>query len=73
MQTHCISATKNAEKVIENENKRRQEQKSKFDTSPEEYMAHKFSSVDSVMAVMDAEECLKKCQKGKDVIAKTLE
>jgi hypothetical protein len=36
-------------------------------------MTHKFSSVESVIAVMDAESCLKTCQKGRDVIAKTLE
>jgi hypothetical protein len=59
--------------VIESENKRRQAQKSKYDTNPEAYMQHKFSSVDSVIAVMEAEECLKKCQRGKDIIAKTLE
>lgn len=73
MEQHCVQATKNAEKVIEAENKKRQSQKSKYVTSPEEYMNHKYSSVDSVLAVMDAEECLRKCQKGKDVIAKTLE
>ena len=36
-------------------------------------MDQKFSSVESVLAVMDAEECLKKCQRGRDLIAKTLE
>ena len=36
-------------------------------------MSHKYSSVESVVAVIDAEECLKKCQRGRDVIAKTLE
>ena len=73
MEMKCISATKNAEKVIEEENKRRQGQKSKFVTTPEEFMQHKYSSVESVMAVMEAEECMRQCQKGKDIMAKTLE
>ncbi len=73
METRCIEVTKNAEKAIEGENKKRQSQKSKFILDPTEYMNLKFSTVDSVTAVMDAEECLKKCQRGRDVIAKTLE
>ena len=36
-------------------------------------MEAKYSSVDSVIAVMDAEECLKKCQRGRDIMAKSLE
>jgi hypothetical protein len=36
-------------------------------------MEAKYSSVESVIAVMDAEECLKKCQRGRDVMAKSLE
>lgn len=73
MASKCLSHTKNAEKIIEAENKKRQEQKSKYSTKPEEYLEHKFSSVESVIAVMDAEQCLKQCQRGRDVIAKTLE
>ncbi len=73
METQCVGVTKNAEKVIEAENKRRQAQKSKYILDPTEYMNLKFSSVESVTAVMDAEQCLKKCQRGRDVIAKTLE
>ena len=58
MAQKCITATKNAERVIEAENKKRQEQKTKFVTSPDEFMQHKYSSVESVMAVMEAEECM---------------
>ena len=61
MEQKCISATKNAERIIEMENKRRQDQKSKYVTSPDEFMQHKYSSVESVMAVMDAEECMRQC------------
>lgn len=73
METRCVDATKNAQKVIENENKRRQAQKTKFILDPTEYLNLKYSSVESVSAVMEAEDCLKKCQHGRDVIAKTLE
>ena len=73
MEQNCISATKNAEQVIEAENKKRQSQKSKYVLDFSEYAAHKYSSVDSVTSVMEAEECLKKCQRGRDVIAKVLE
>jgi hypothetical protein len=73
MESFCLSQTKRAEEVIAHENKRRQEQKSKFVSSPMEYMEGKFSSVESVIAVMEAEECLKGCQRGRDVLAKTLE
>jgi len=47
--------------------------KQKYVLTPEEYMAGKYSSVESVHAVMEAEECLRKCQRGRDIIAKTLE
>ena len=73
MEQNCIAATKNAEKVIEAENKKRQQQKSKYVTDLSDYIEHKYSSVDSVTSVMEAEECLKKCQRGRDVIAKVLE
>lgn len=73
MEQNCIAATKNAEKVIEAENKKRQQQKSKYVTDLSDYIDHKYSSVDSVTSVMEAEECLKKCQRGRDVIAKVLE
>lgn len=73
MEQHCLPHTKRAEEVIQSENKKRQAQKANFASSVDEYMNHKFSSVESVIAVMDAEECLKSCQKGRDVIAKTLE
>ncbi len=73
MEKSCLSATKNAEKVIEAENKKRQSQKSKYVLDSTEYLEHKYSSVDSVTSVMEAEECLKKCQRGRDVIAKVLE
>ena len=73
MEQNCISATKNAERIIEQENKKRQEQKAKFVTTPDEFMQSKYSSVDSVVAVMDAEECMRKCQKGKDIMARVLE
>jgi hypothetical protein len=73
MEQKCLGVTKQAEKVIEAENKKRQAQKSKFVTEPSEYMEHKYSNVDSVTAVMEAEECLKNCQRGRDVIAKVLE
>lgn len=68
-----MGQTKRAEEVIQSENKKRQEHKGQYATSVEDYMNHKFSSVESVIAVMDAEACLKECQKGRDVIAKTLE
>ena len=48
MEHNCIAATKNAEKVIEAENKKRQSQKSKFVTDLPEYIDLKYSSVDSV-------------------------
>ena len=73
MEKSCLSATKYAEKVIEAENKKRQSQKSKYVLDSTEYLEHKYSSVDSVTSVMEAEECLKKCQRGRDVIAKVLE
>ena len=59
MELKCLALTKNAEHVIEAENKKRQEQKKKYVTTPDEFMQHKYSSVESVMAVMDAEECMK--------------
>ena len=59
--------------MIESENKRRQATKAIYTTSADEYMTTKYSSVDSVMAVIDAELCLKSCQRSKDVLAKTLE
>ena len=61
MESKCIPATKNAERVIEDENKKRQGQKSKFVTTPEEFIQYKYSSVESVMAVMEAEECMRQC------------
>jgi len=61
MELKCISATKNAERVIEDENKKRQGQKSKFVTTPDEFIQYKYSSVESVMAVMEAEECMRQC------------
>ena len=73
MEKNCLDATKRAERAIEGENKKRQAQKSKFILDPTEYMSMKYSSVESVTTVMEAEECLKKCQRGRDVIAKTLE
>ena len=73
MEQKCVAATKNAEHVIEAENKKRQEQKQKYVTTPDEFIQYKYSSVESVMAVMDAEECMRKCQKGKDIMARTLE
>lgn len=73
MQSRCLPLTRNAEQVIEGENKRRQQFKGSFTTSAEEYMANKYSSVDSIATVMQAEECLKGCQKGRDVVAKVLE
>ena len=36
-------------------------------------MEHKYSSLDSILAVIDAEECLHNCQKAKDVVQKSLE
>ena len=47
--------------------------KQKFVLTPEEYLAGKYSPVESVHSVMEAEECLRKCQRGRDIIAKTLE
>ena len=59
--------------MIELENKKRQSQKAKYSVQPEEYMEHKYSSVDSVIKVIEAEECLRNCQRGRDIMAKTLE
>ena len=59
MEMKCITATKQAERVIEDENKRRQGQKSKFVNTPDEFIKYKYSSVESVMAVMEAEECMR--------------
>ncbi len=73
METQCLPVTKHAEKVIEGENKRRRQQKQRYILDADEYIASKYSSVESVQAVMDAEECLHKCQHGKDIMAKTLE
>lgn len=73
MESQCAQPTQHAEKVIEAENKRRMEFKKKYVLLPEEFLAGKYSSVESVAAVMDAEECLKRCQRGRDLIAKTLE
>ena len=61
MTNKCTAVTKAAESVIEMENKKRQSQKSKYSVQPEEYMEHKYSSVDSVIKVMEAEECLRNC------------
>ena len=73
MHSRCVQATKNAEKIIEEENTRRKQQKTKYTKSPEDYMSQKYSSVDSVLAVVDAEECLKECQRGTEVMKKVLE
>ena len=73
METQCLPVTKHAEKVIEAENKRRQSQKQRYVLDADSYIMTKYSSVESVQAVMDAEECLHKCQRGKDIMAKTLE
>lgn len=73
MQSQCLPATKHAEEVIEAENNKRKSQKSKYDTTPEQYFQHKYSTVESVLAVTDAEECLARCQRGRDIIKRTLE
>ncbi len=73
MEQRCLPLTQAAEKVIESENKRRQSAKATYDRTPEDYMNNKYSSVDSVLSVMQAEECLKTCQRGRDVVAKALE
>ena len=73
MQSQCLPATKQAEEVIEAENNKRKSQKSKYDTTPEQYFQHKYSTVESVLAVTDAEECLTRCQRGRDIIKRTLE
>jgi hypothetical protein len=59
MTRKCLEPTKHAEEIIEAENKKRQALKAKFVTTPEEFMEYKYSNVDSVVAVMDAEECIK--------------
>ena len=73
MAQRCLGQTKIAEKVIEAENNRRKSQKSSYTTKPDEYMELKYSSLDSILAVTDAEECLQQCQKGKDILKKSLE
>ena len=59
MEQKCLTVTKRAENVIEAENKKRQEQKKKFVSTPDEFMQYKYSSVESVMAVLEAEECMR--------------
>ena len=61
MEQKCLSATKRAEIVIEAENKKRQDQKKKYVSTSDEFMQHKYSSVESVMAVLEAEECMRQC------------
>lgn len=62
-----------AQQVIDAENKKRQGQKGKFVTSQQDFIDYKYSSVDSVIAVLNAEECIRKCMWGKDVMQRTLE
>lgn len=73
MQSKCSALNGKAEQIINAENKKRQAQKGRFVTTQQEFMDHRYSSVDSVVTVLEAEECIRKCMWGKDIMQKTFE
>ena len=73
MNLKCLDVTRRAELAIEHENSKRQTQSKSYILDTEKYMQEKFSSSDSTLAVIDAEECIRQCHRPRDIIAKTLE